>query len=172
LSATQPAKGAQANVVVAACKCSGIVGLGTFALAGMKSRVRRAPTGWKGGLNPGIYIGHHIGCAPKPGAKIRSAAGITGYNLLKAADRELIASILFDEASNESAPQDKGKEPDNDEPDMMPTQSIDVVRAKAVFIMPVPGQNGAKAGRLGGKSVVLTGIFPEAGYVGKCSALM
>jgi hypothetical protein len=55
---------------------------------------------------------------------------------------------------------------------MMPTQSIDVVRAKAVFIMPVPGQNGAKAGRLGGKSVVLTGIFPEAGYVGKCSALM
>lgn len=38
-----------------------------------------------------------------------------------------------------------------------------IVPNREAFVMPLPGQNGAVPGRLTGKTVVLTGIFPEAG---------
>lgn len=115
--------------------------------------------------------GHHIQCAPKPGAKIRSAADIAGYNLLKPADRELIAAILFDAASDQAPRKGPTSIADVDDDATMQQQTAkqfaDVVIAKAAFVMPAPGQNGARAGQLAGKTVVLTGIFPEAGYVGE-----
>lgn len=100
-----------------------------------------------------VFAGHHLQCAPAPEGTVSEASSLKGFWDLEPADRQKISSLFLFAEKSKSA----------EEPAGVPQQSTAVVPALEAFVMPRPGHNGAAPGKFTGKTLVLTGTFPEAG---------